>query len=249
MRGVVEQQELGPRDRRRERAAVRRRHHAVLRAVHDERRGGDRTEPRAGVVGQGTPRAARGSRRGGTRTSAGARSPRRSGRRPRCASGRCRRRARTPSAPPRPASTRGGQEGEDLGVGRRRATRRRPWWRRAPARRRDPDAAARAPGRSCRPSTCRTRGRARSPPRRARRPRPRPCPAIESGPAGSALRPEPRLSKLMTRNERASTGTVRHHASPGSPRPITSRTAGPSPVRFEMEPGRFGSRRACKEFN
>ena len=55
-------------------------------------------------------------------------------------------------------------------------------------------------------------------------------PASVSGPAGRSLRPEPRLSNVTTCSERASTGTVRHQASPGRPRPMISSTAGPSPV-------------------
>src|SRR4051794_33261831 len=55
-------------------------------------------------------------------------------------------------------------------------------------------------------------------------------PASVRRPAGRSLRPQPRLSNVTTCSERASTGTVRHQASPGRPRPMISSTAGPSPV-------------------
>ena len=195
VRRVVELEQARARDRRGERAAVRRRDHPVLGAVHDERRRGDR--PRAAPPRRAAtrPRAARRSRRDRTGTRAGARSPRRCARRPRGACARCRRRARTPSGPPRRAPWRGAR-------GRR-------------ASRRSGGVAARPPAEVAPSTSASTRSGYRSASSWAIIPPieiPYTCarampaasstetasaaiPASVSGPAGRSLRPEPRLSK------------------------------------------------------
>ena len=127
------------------------------------------------------------------------------------------------------------EEGERLGDRAASRRRRPPRSRRARAHRRAPDTAARASWAIIPPIEIPYTWARAIPAASSTETASAAIPASVSGPAGRSLRPQPRLSNVTTCSERASTGTVRHQASPGRPRPMIEQHGRTFAGGFEVE--------------